>query len=195
MRRFTVSLPEDLYSSLVSRGEESTPPASLQQMVRYAVDTMLQEPRTREAEPGGLETEQTRSGVEPTDLLVFSVHDVSYGLPIGLVETVAAGLKIHSVPSSSNSLLGVAGFRDTLTEVHDGGTLLQHSPLDATPSLLAIPGTTSRVLLAVSSVLGLTPQHDLKWATPPISSPPWVAALAWAEDAVITVVNPATLNL
>ncbi len=42
----------------------------------------------------------------------------------------AAGMAIHHVPSSSESLLGVASFRDQLTEVHDGGIVLQHDRLD-----------------------------------------------------------------
>lgn len=195
MRRFTVSLPDDLYAALLRRGEESVPPATLQQLVRYAVDTMLRQRILDEAEPETASGDDSPSSATATDLLVFAVGDVTYGLPIELVETVAAGLKIHPVPTSSSSLLGVSGFRDTLTEVHDGGVLLQNRPLDSAPSLLAIPGSTARVLLTVSSVAGLTPRHQLEWAIPPNSAPPWVASLAWTNETVITVVDPTALNL
>jgi chemotaxis signal transduction protein len=199
MRRFTVSLPDDLYMALRKRGEDSVPPATLQQLVRHAVDTMLQ-PSLEDAAAPVVDERQAieePAVVEPVDLLVFAVGDVVYGIPIELVETVAARLAIHQVPTSSGTLLGVAGFRETLTEVHDGGTVLQNRPLDpdATTTLLAIPGTTARVLLAVSSVTGLTPARDLRWAHPPGSSPPGVSALAWTDGAVITVLNPKALNL
>jgi chemotaxis signal transduction protein len=205
MRRFTVSLPDDLYQALRRRGEESAPPATLQQMLRHAVDTMLQQAVLADAavtkgdeEPAPAESTVVEpAAVESVDLLVFAVDNVSYGIPIELVETVAARLAIHPVPTTSGTLLGVAGFRDTLTEVHDGGTLLQNRPLDpgATPTLLAIPGRTARVLLTVSSVTGLTPARDLWWAHPPGSSPPWVSALAWTDKTVITVLDPTVLNL
>lgn len=195
MRRFTVSLPDDLYATLLRRGEESAPPATLQQLVRYAVDTMVQQRISDEAEPETTAGDDSPSATTATDLLVFAVGEVTYGLPIELVETVAAGLEIHPVPTTSNSLLGVAGFRGTLTEVHDGGVLLQSRPLDSASSLLAIPGSTARVLLTVSSVAGLTPHDELEWASPPNSAPPWVAGLAWTDGTVITVVSPAALNL
>ena len=43
MRRFTVSLPDDLYTSLRRRGQESAPPATLQQMVRYDIDVSIED--------------------------------------------------------------------------------------------------------------------------------------------------------
>lgn len=206
MRRFTVSLPEALYEALHRRGDEAVPPASLQQMVRHAVDTMLQgtnvEP-TRELEPATSTDDaeagepETEAPIEPSDLLVFAVRETDYGIPIAQVETVAAGLTIYPVPTSSTSLVGVAVFRDTLTEVHDGGIILQRSPLDgeATPSLLAIPGTNGTVLLTVTGVAGLTPAREIRWSGRPASAPSWVSALAWDDTRVIAVVEPAGFNL
>jgi chemotaxis signal transduction protein len=199
MRRFTVSLPDDIYTALRERGDAAVPPASLQQMVRHAVDTVLK----GEDGPQPDEISQERSGtqdagrkIEAVDLLVFSVRDVTYGIPIEVVETVAADMAIHHVPSSSESLLGVAAFRDQLTEVHDGGIVLQQDRLDEeSRSLIAIPGPQGRLLITVSHVTGLTTAAALQWSNAPESSPPWVSALAWNEAQVIAVVDPAGFNL
>jgi chemotaxis signal transduction protein len=199
MRRFTVSLPDDLYTSLRRRGQESAPPATLQQMVRYAVETMLHQPPATAPETitGPDPEESPAPSLESVDLLVFAIREVPYGIPIELVETVAARLDIHPVPTASSSLLGVAEFRRTLTEVHDGGLVLQHEPLGTkdAATLLAITGSTGRVLLTVSSVAGLTPASDLQWADRPRSAPTWVAGLAWTDQAVIAIVDPPALNL
>ncbi len=198
MKRFTVSLPDDVYAEIKRRGEASTPPASLQQMIRYAVDTQLTAAGTVEA----AESEPARAEFAvatmpaPTDLLVFSVRNVRYGIPIEMVETVAAGLGVHVIPTTSDTLVGVAAFRDTLTEVHDGGVVLQGSMLgEESDALLAVPGGGSRVLITVSSVSGLSPVGEGKWAPPPPSSPPWVSALVWTADRVVTVVDPTSFNL
>jgi chemotaxis signal transduction protein len=210
MRRFTVSLPEDLYEALRRRGDETVPPVTLQQMVRHAVHTMLNEgeggigndlergtPIDETMANTAGDTPDTGHSFEPVDLLVFSVRDTHYGIPIEQVETVAARLAIHPVPTSSSNLVGVAAFRDTLTEVHDGGIVLQRSPLDTetAPSLLAIPGTGGTVLLSVTRVAGLTPAREIRWSDRPASSPEWVAALAWDDTKVVTVVDPEGFNL
>jgi chemotaxis signal transduction protein len=129
-------------------------------------------------------------------MLVFSVRDVTYGIPIESVETVAASLDIHHVPTMSESMLGMATFRGGLTEVHDGGTVLQNQPLgDDHFQLLAIPVTDRRVLITVSSVVGLVPADDVQWAAGPATSPEWVSALAWSETRVIAVIDPAGFHL
>jgi chemotaxis signal transduction protein len=199
MRRFTVSLPDVTYTALRESGHNAVPPASLQQMVRHAVETMLHvepAPRQDESSQERSATQDARRRIEAVDLLVFSVRDVTYGIPIEAVETVAAGMAIHHVPSSSNSLLGVASFRDQLTEVHDGGIVLQHDRLDDEgPSLIAIPAPRGRLLITVSHVTGLTAAPALQWSNAPESSPSWVSALAWDDAHVIAVIDPAGFNL
>ena len=200
MKRFTVSLPDDLYADLRRRGSEATPPASLQQMIRFAVDSLLKD-AVPQQDSGIRETPSTAVAnpkpPTPVDLLVFSVGGITYGIPIEMVETVAAGLPVHTIPTTSNSLTGVATFRDALTEVHDGGIVLQGRPLseDETGALLAVPGADSRVLIAVTSVAGLSPVGEGNWATPPASTPPWASALVWTDDRVVTVVDPRSFNL
>lgn len=200
MKRFTVSLPDDVYTALRAHGEKAVPPASLQQMIRHSVDLMLTNAELA-PEPDRTQDEAVAAAtavvIEPVDLLVFSVRDVSYGIPIKMVETVAAGLAVHAVPSSSGSLVGVVGFRDTLTQVHDGGFVLQGSPLaqDEGGSMLAVPGATERVLLTVTSIAGLTSASASKWAAPPPSSPAWVMALAWNDDSVVAVIDPYHFSL
>ena len=169
MKRFTVSVPDDLYAALRSRGEEASPPATLQQMVRFAIDSFLAAPvDDGDAGPETADVAHGSRAPDPVDLLVFSVGDVVYGIPIEMVETVAANLPIHQVPSASGTLVGVTGFRDELTEVHDGGTVLQGRPLagDDTGSLLAVPTPGGRVLMTVTAVAGLSPAAEAKWATP-----------------------------
>ncbi|MDJ0955082.1 MAG: chemotaxis protein CheW [Acidimicrobiia bacterium] len=198
MKRFTVSLPDDVYAAVRRRGEVATPPASLQQMIRYAVDTLLNAPETAEVnEPeSALREPAVATVLEPTDLLAFSVREVTYGIPIEMVETVAAGLAVHVIPTTSDTLVGVAAFRNTLTEVHDGGIVLQGRVLgEESDALLAVPGGDGRVLLAVSSVFGLSPAGEAKWAPPPPSSLPWVSALVWTTDSVVTVIDPRSFNL
>jgi len=198
MRRFTVSLPDDLYAAIRRRGDEATPPASLQQMIRFAVDSLLATDGQSAADSAGpIVVAGDDTVVEPVDLLVFSVREVNYGIPIELVETVAAGLGIHSVPTSSASMLGVAQFREGLAEVHDGGVVLQERALDheETPALLAIARKGGRVLVTVTSVTGLTPADAIRWADPPASSPEWVMALAWSDGEVIAVVDPKGFKL
>ena len=197
MKRFTVSLPEDRYAALRERGDSSMPPANLQQMVRFAVDAILDDAETPTAPEASVGSDQPtqRPAIEPVDLLVFSVGDVSYGLPIKVVETVAAGLQVHPVPTTNASHIGVAAFRDNLTEVHDGGVLLQGRSVADTDAMLAIPGGDGRVLMTVTSVSGLSPAAEAKWATPPHASPAWVSALTWTEDRVVTVVDPTAFNL
>jgi chemotaxis signal transduction protein len=41
LKRFTVSLDDDTYSRLVDEAAAAVPPATLQQMIRYAVDSLL----------------------------------------------------------------------------------------------------------------------------------------------------------
>lgn len=201
MKRFTVSLPDDLYAEIRQRGDRSTPPASLQQMIRYAVDSLLTPSDVAHETETTLETsgseEASPAPLDSVDLLVFDVGDVTYGIAIELVETVAAGLMIHSVPSTSGTLAGMAVFRDTLTEVHNGGTVLQGHPLaaDEAGSLLAVPGEHARVLMTVTTVDGLTPARETRWAAPPVSAPPWVSALAWTDERVIAVIDPRSFNL
>jgi chemotaxis signal transduction protein len=203
MKRFTVSLPDDLYAALRQRGEDLVPAATLQQMVRHAVDSLLAAPVPSEVQPdeptatGDEEKPPEARSLEGIDLLVFAVGDVTYGIPIEMVETVAARLVIRPIPTTSGTLVGVAGFREELTEVHDGGTILQGRPLGREDfgSLLAVPRTTGRVLITVSSVAGLSPATEAKWAAPPLSSPPWVSALAWNDERVVTVIDPIAFNL
>jgi len=199
MRRFTVSLPDDIYTALRERGDNAVPPASLQQMVRHAVDTMLKGedgPQPDDVSQERAAPQHPGQKAEAVDLLVFSVRDVTYGIPIEAVETVAADMAIHHVPSSSESLLGVASFRDQLTEVHDGGIVLQHGRLDdESRSLIAIPGPRGRLLITVSHVTGLITATALQWSNAPESSPTWVSALAWDDAHVIAVIDPAGFNL
>ena len=170
-------------------------------MIRYAVDSLLTEPQevveAPEEHDATVEETSQPSTATPVDLLVFAVGDVTYGIPIEMVETVAAGLPIHPVPSTSSTLIGVTAFREELTEVHDGGTVLQSRPLggDEIGSLLAVPGAGGRALITVSSVAGLSPAAETKWAIAPTSSPPWVLALAWTNERVITVIDPQSFNL
>lgn len=169
-------------------------------MVRHAVETMVsatdQQPP---AEDPSIEepADGIQSAIEPVDILVFAIRDVTYGIPVEIVETVAAGLHVHPVPTSSTSLIGVVGFRDALTEVHDGGVVLQDSPLDDehTGSMLAVPRGSSRVLITVTSVSGLSPASASEWSPPPASAPPWVSALAWSDTQVVTVIDPRPLDI
>jgi chemotaxis signal transduction protein len=193
MRRFTVSLPDEVYQDLTRLCGESVPPSSLQQMIRFAVQSILARPQ-----PENDAVERALPGASTpaaTDLLVFEVDGASYGMPIELVETVAAGLEVHRVPSSSPTLVGVAVFRGTLTEVHDGGLVLGGGPLGRTSSLLAVPSSGARVLVTVDTVAGLTHAHRLDWASPPSSAPRWASTLAWNDERVITVVDPRAFNL
>ncbi len=197
MRRFTVSLPEETYEAVRRQAQHATPPSTLQQMVRYAVEALLETGVTS----GDSAAESTTPAaaaevVNGVDVLVFSVRDVTYGIPVESVETVAAGLDIHHVPTIGGSLLGMASFRGTLTEVHDGGTVLQDEPLEELhPQLLAIPAGGRRVLVTVSSVSGLVPAEEVQWAVRPATSPEWVSALAWSETRVIAVIDPAGFRL
>ncbi len=202
MKRFTVSLPDDLYSALRLQGEQATPPASLQQMIRYAVDSLVASPsasRTAAADepPPDTDSALLTPAPEPVDLLVFNVGEVEYGIAIEMVETVAAGLAVHPIPTTSATLTGVAVFRDALTEVHDGGMVLQGSPIPDrdTGSMLAVPGANSRVLMTVTSVDGLTPADAGQWSARPASAPSWVSALAWTNERVVTVIDPRSFNL
>ena len=198
MKRFTVSLPDDLYAEVRRRGDTAAPPASLQQMIRYAVETLLIEPATEEVDAPAPDRHQAAVVAAPdaVDLLVFSVRNVTYGIPIEMVETVAAGLAVHEIPTGSDTMVGVAAFRDSLTEVHDGGIVLQGAMLsEESEALLAVPGGDSRVLITVSAVAGLSPVGEAKWAPPPPSSPPWVSALVWTADSVVTVIDPTAFNL
>ncbi len=195
MKRFTVSLPDERYAALRQRGDRSTPPASLQQMVRFAVDAVLDGPQAASGETDDGVEAPTRTAIEAVDLLVFTVGDVTYGMPIKLVETVAAGVPIHPVPTTSPTQLGVAVFRDQLTEVHDGGILLQGRHVDRNDAMLAIPGGGGRVLMTATSVSGLSPAAEAKWVAPPSTSPSWVGALAWNDDRVVTVIDPRAFNL
>lgn len=195
MKRFTVSLPDDRYAELRERGDQSTPPASLQQMVRFAVDAVLDGPPADSEVADDTAEAMVRRAIEAVDLLVFTVGDVTYGIPIKDVETVAAGLKVHQVPTTSPTQLGVAVFRDQLTEVHDGGILLQNRHVDRNDAMIAVPGGDGRVLMTVTSVSGLSPAAESKWAAPPLASPEWVGALTWNDDRVVTVINPRAFNL
>ncbi len=163
-------------------------------MVRFAVDAILADAQ-QAAEPSDSELIEERAAVDPVDLLVFSVGEVTYGMPIKTVETVAAGLDVHSVPTTSPTQLGVAVFRDNLTEVHDGGLLLQGRHHEENDAMLAIPGGDGRVLMTVTAVAGLSPAAEARWAAPPLASPEWVAALTWNDDRVVTVIDPGAFNL
>ena len=114
---------------------------------------------------------------------------------IKLVETVAAGLSVHPVPTTSPSQLGVTVFRDNLTEVHDGSMLLHNRAGQDDQAMLAIPGRKGRVLMTVTAVSGLSPAAEAKWAAAPLASPLWVAALTWNDDRVVTVIDPQAFNL
>lgn len=198
MRRFTVSLPDDLYGALQHRCEIAEPPATLQQMIRYAVEAVVAEPGAEpatEAEPTPTAS-ATRRSLRPVDLLVFTVHEAAYGMAVEQVETVATKVAIHRVPSTSSTLIGVTGFRGILAEIHDGGVLFGGPPVevDDSISLLAVSSSEVPVLIAASSVQGLAHADDLRWDPAPLSTPPWVVGLAWDDDRVITVIDPYTFN-
>lgn len=195
MRRFTVSLPDDLYEALRDRCEQAVPPASLQQMVRFAVESTVgaAPPETESADTAETgKASVSPPTVEPMDLLAFRVGGMVFGLPVSRVETVAAKMEVHPVPSTHQTFTGVARHRGDLVEVHDGGALFAGKSLadSEQQALLALATNDRPILITVSSVIGLNQADGLAWGPPPTSAPSWMAALAWDHDHVITVVDP-----
>jgi chemotaxis signal transduction protein len=194
MKRFTVSLPDDLYEALHGRCRDAVPPSSLQQMVRFAVESVVlaaAEESPDAAAPGNARETPSGRPMVPVDLLAFTINETIFGLPIAGVETVATTSRISPVPSASATFVGVARFRGELVAVHDGGLLFGDAALQnaETAKLLAVSTGDRRVLISVTAVVGLAAGADLTWDPPPEAAAPWIAALAWDEDRVVTVID------
>lgn len=136
-------------------------------------------------------------GVEQLDFLVLRIAGDLYALRLSEVASLQANRTVVPVPSVLPELLGIAGFRGTLTPVYDLGALLGYSPGDAlkwlvvahwpTPIAFAfdrlsahLRASTDRVSLAATgtnaTIQGAV--HDGRSAVPLLHLPSLVEGIA-----------------
>ena len=176
MRRFTVSLEDETYDLLRLAAADRNPPATLQQMVRYAVEQVL------DSEPDGdteyvesvdvgeismsedVAAQQPNDQPEPADLSTFRIGGIWFGLSVNKVEGIAARSEVEQLPTMRHDVAGTIRYRDTLLAVIDGSSRLGTGSADqASGQHLVVRRPDGLIALIVDEVGALVPVDSGKW--------------------------------
>lgn len=182
MKRFTVSLEEEIYDRLRVVAATRNPPATLQQMVRHAVVHIL-EPgsgagdtdegaapggNSESFEPDAVADHPDRAAPEPTDLSTFRIGAVWFGLPVSEVEGIAARTEIEYIPTMRHDVAGTIRYRDTLLAVIDASSRLGMLGADQSNGQhLVVRHPEGLIALAVEEVGALVAVDVGTWHAPP----------------------------
>lgn len=187
MKRFTVSLDDETYERLTTEAKLRTPPATLQQMLRHAVDGLLDGPPSAVSHDDTDETpESDGNPVDPatpsdparSDLSTFRIGDVWFGLPVGLVEGIAARSSVVALPLARHDLLGTIRYRDGLIAVIDASSALgAHRNGADDGQHLVVRQAGGLVALVVDEVGALISEDTGSWHTPPAGTEAELAGL------------------
>jgi chemotaxis signal transduction protein len=178
VKRFTVSLEDHTYDRIKAAAEDRNPPATLQQMVRYAVEQIVGTEDTEEASPDLALFEEAVSEAdqlpaagnepEPTDLSTFRIGGVWFGLPVSKVEGIAARSEVIHLPTMRHDISGTIRFRDTLLAVIDGSSRLGTTAADLEQGQhLVVRRPDGLIALTVDEVGALVPIDTGTWHAPP----------------------------
>jgi chemotaxis signal transduction protein len=178
VKRFTVSLEDDTYEKLKAVAADRNPPATLQQMVRHAVEQVVHTENTAEEVPPtaseGISEQSIEAGgpsydrPEPTDLSTFRIGGIWFGLPVSKVEGIAARTEVVHLPTTRHDVTGTIRYRDTLLAVIDGARRLGTDSADiASGQHLVVRRPDGLVALIVDEVGALVPIDSGVWHSPP----------------------------